>query len=369
MQISAIAIIAILLVLPAMLPTSTLAQCDIVLDKPSVRTTHSEELDVPLAGEGYYIVAEAHGCQQDQSFVAVFEVRDLHGFTEHLSWMSGMLSDEIVVVSPWVPTRGGIFEVRAFMVTDLALPRSLTDTIVGSAEFQDINIPLIVIPYNPDREHESTRFEPYEIRVVAGVNSTVRWVNEDSVSHKVRGVDPQDGVSQPLDIPIFLYPGQFAEHTFSQEGRYAFYDPDSPDRYGYVRVFPKSVLDTYIDIMINGLKDEYSLNSGETAEYSLDLKGFETQCGTWRIVVEKEDDPSNLYYIYEVSGDCFGKWHYKEFAAHYPRFEDERSNYMIPISNTEEGWIKEPGTYRLVVTFVAEGTQKTYTASKEFVVT
>lgn len=367
MQISTIAIIAILLVLSAILPTSTLAQCDIVLDKPSVQTTHHGELDMLLAGEGHYIVAEAHGCQQDQSFVAVFEVRDSRGFTGHLSWVSGMLSDEIVVVSPWVPTRGGIFEVRAFMVTDLALPRSLTDTIVGSAEFQDINVPLIVIPYNPDREHESTRFEPYEIRVVAGVNSTVRWVNEDSVSHKVRGVDPQDGVSQPLDIPIFLYPGQFAEHTFSQEGRYAFYNPDSPDRYGYVRVFPKSVLDTYIDITINGLKDEYSLDAGEPAEYSLDFRGFETQCGKLKAFVQV-DRPSNLSYFYELVGDCFGRWEYREFTAHYPMSETERANYMIPISKTEPA-ISEQGKYRLVVTFVAEGTQKTYTASKEFVVT
>ena len=63
-----------------------------------------------------------------QPFVALIEVRDSSGITVYLAWQTGTLnpSGQIEVGLSWKPEQAGSYEVRTFVISDLASPRVLS---------------------------------------------------------------------------------------------------------------------------------------------------------------------------------------------------------------------------------------------------
>jgi hypothetical protein len=84
--------------------------------------------------------------------------------------------------------------------------------------------------------------------------------------------------------------------------------------------------------------------------------------------VKKVDAPPDQF-NYALGGafDCFGDLHFREFSLDFSTYVDKQS-FIIPLSRTADGWIREPGTYHLIVSFKTDGTSSTYTAAKEFLV-
>lgn len=85
--------------------------------------------------------------------------------------------------------------------------------------------------------------DPEVVTVVVGVNSTVRWVNHDTVPHAIVSdtgyTDPVTGIVfdslQKADAP-FRMPGESFEFTFSEAGRYGYHHEPHPWIQGTVMV-------------------------------------------------------------------------------------------------------------------------------------
>jgi plastocyanin len=123
---------------------------------------------------------------------------------------------------------------------------------------KDVNSPHVVTVVIPEGSamatSEHNNFEPAIIKVVMGVNNTVRWVNQDTVLGSVVA----DNEGDPLffnitntDTPNFdandksgknnyLLPGQFFEFTFTKPGEFGYHSIPHPHKHGTVIVLPAS---------------------------------------------------------------------------------------------------------------------------------
>jgi plastocyanin len=94
-------------------------------------------------------------------------------------------------------------------------------------------------------------FEPATIKLVNGINNTVRWINEQVVPVSIEADDEADplffnATSEHGSFEIndnsgnnnFLMPGQFFEFTFTKPGKFGYHSVPGPDRHGMVVVLP-----------------------------------------------------------------------------------------------------------------------------------
>ena len=104
---------------------------------------------------------------------------------------------------------------------------------------------IVIIPEgssNPNSKHHN--FEPATVTVVIGVNNTVRWINQDTVSSTVRadsGDDPDflkaTDEKRNSERP-FLMPGDAFEYTFTKVGEFGYHSEPHPWKKGTVIVLP-----------------------------------------------------------------------------------------------------------------------------------
>jgi plastocyanin len=102
----------------------------------------------------------------------------------------------------------------------------------------------VIIPEGsslPDSEHNN--FEPETIKVVIGVNNTVRWMNQDSVSSSIRAddkIDPEFYDATHLDenseARLLLNPSETFEFTFTRPGEFGYHSEPHPHKRGIVVV-------------------------------------------------------------------------------------------------------------------------------------
>ncbi|MEO9362651.1 MAG: plastocyanin/azurin family copper-binding protein [Nitrososphaera sp.] len=105
-------------------------------------------------------------------------------------------------------------------------------------------VSTVVIPQNAGIPNSGINFEPQEITVVIGYNSTVRWINRDTVSHFIEASTTDDpafwnatanGTLHPRP-DAFIAPGQDFEFTFEKPGEFGYHG--QPWLLGEVRVLP-----------------------------------------------------------------------------------------------------------------------------------
>jgi plastocyanin len=98
-------------------------------------------------------------------------------------------------------------------------------------------VSIVTIP----REAQDKNFEPSTIKVVIGLNSTVRWINQDSVPYTIASdndyIDPHSGlfsteVRSEEEGGSFVMPGQFFEFTFTKAGEYGYHSVPHPQMHG-----------------------------------------------------------------------------------------------------------------------------------------
>lgn len=116
-------------------------------------------------------------------------------------------------------------------------------------------VSIVTIPENASLESSGRNFEPSPIKVVIGVNNTVRWINQDLVMSSVvadESGDPDfvnatkilcenDDEQNCSVIPgeNMLLPGGIFEHTFTNPGVFDYYSVPHPQMRGTVIVLEK----------------------------------------------------------------------------------------------------------------------------------
>ncbi len=341
------------------------SSCNLETTNPVLKSPSSRVLAEATAGEQFVITTIiSNNCVEDDvPFFALVEVRNSDGTTESLSWQSGVLrgiEDQTEVGVSWVPLRGGDYELRTFAVSNTENPQILT-----AVMSQNITIAtnsdraVIAIPYDPDPSLQQVNFEPSLIRVVIGVNNTVRWTNGDIVSHRLAG----DSIN-PVEFegPAFMYPGYSFEHTFTGAGQFGYVDLEREWMRGVVWVIPREATNAHLEFELGGLKDVYQLGQ-EPVEFTVDISGFETGCGEFGVSVERTNqspDEQPFRYYYGGVFDCFNvAAPYNDVSYHFP-LPEQGPAYEIPINQT--------GTYRVTVSFEADYTSFHYSLTKEFLV-
>ncbi|HEX7032903.1 MAG TPA: plastocyanin/azurin family copper-binding protein [Nitrososphaera sp.] len=88
-------------------------------------------------------------------------------------------------------------------------------------------IPAVIIPEGAGLASSGKSFEPETIKVMIGVNNTVRWINQDRIAHWIRADDQSDPEfynatgGEPGNKMIL--PGESFEYTFTKAGEFGYH--------------------------------------------------------------------------------------------------------------------------------------------------
>jgi plastocyanin len=90
------------------------------------------------------------------------------------------------------------------------------------------NVTLVTIPEGASLASSDKTFEPQIVKVVIGINNTVRWVNEDNTFHRIEPDDYKDPgfvavTTPPDDDANLIPPGEYIEYTFTKAGEYRYH--------------------------------------------------------------------------------------------------------------------------------------------------
>jgi hypothetical protein len=100
----------------------------IQLSEPVLRSD-SSELEPTSAGDQVGIATTLHNNDDKAlSFFVIIEVRDAQGFTTQLNWVEVHLDEgeDAETGISWIPSKTGNYELRAFVLTDIANPLPLS---------------------------------------------------------------------------------------------------------------------------------------------------------------------------------------------------------------------------------------------------
>lgn len=149
-------------------------------------------------------------------YVYIVLIENYSGFTEQLSWASGILiqgQNETVTTSvSWKPEKAEDYTITILVWNDLENPSSF-----DPARTMAVTVsPLVRIIEDSVNPEQVDSYSPKVIKVVLGVNNTVVWLNEDSTGHSVVGAQRE------FDSGL-IQPGQSWSHTFTKAGIYSYH--------------------------------------------------------------------------------------------------------------------------------------------------
>lgn len=142
----------------------------------------------------------------------------------------------------------------AIIILYFALSAPLSTDTGVMASPNNNGISMVVIPKTNVAE---TNYEPEVIKVVIGINNTVRWMNQDITSHSVRADDEGDPDFRSAMQDNFLSPGETFEYTFTKPGVFGYHGVPHPWMHGTVVVLELGSSDeVYKKIVEDTLKQE-----------------------------------------------------------------------------------------------------------------
>lgn len=196
--------------------------------------------------------------------------------------------------------------------------------------------------------------------MILGVNDTIKWANVDTISHRLIGEKTRP-FSESLDFhrDVFIYPGQSLVYSFATTGVFEYRDLDIPGMRALVQIFPSDSINANLQISIAGLRDEFRL--GEPVQFTVNIEGYETGCGTFDVLVEKIDASTHGAPFSWKTGTSFDSEvnaPFRQISEHFPDPYWDVQPFSPPINQT--------GTYRVTAQF--EGTLVSSTSVKEFTV-
>jgi parallel beta-helix repeat protein len=108
---------------------SVAISCNLELSGLDLISQSSGSINRPRTGEQFVITATvSNPCPERQDFVALVEVRNFKGVTEHLSWQIGELSGSTRrdIGVQWMAQDAGTYELRTFAISSLDNPRIIS---------------------------------------------------------------------------------------------------------------------------------------------------------------------------------------------------------------------------------------------------
>lgn len=98
-------------------------------------------------------------------------------------------------------------------------------------------VSAVVIPEGTSLLDSGKTFDPQVIRVVIGLNNTVRWTNQDIAANwiEANSYDDPDFANATL-TPRLIHPGESFEYTFNKVGEFGYHG--KPHQLGTVIVLP-----------------------------------------------------------------------------------------------------------------------------------
>lgn len=139
-----------------------------------------------------------------------------------------------------LPVLTGLGTGIAFIISFILFSPLLPDDVTAR------EVATVVIPDGASLESNPDFFVPKVIKVMIGVNNTVRWVSQDEVPHDIASNtdyrDPYSGrfntyASADL-LGGFIMPGETYEFTFTKPGEYPYHGEPHPWMQGTVIVLP-----------------------------------------------------------------------------------------------------------------------------------
>ena len=139
-----------------------------------------------------------------------------------------------------LPVAAGLATGIAFIVIFISLSPLLPNVVTAH------EVAIVVIPEGASLESNPEFFVPEVIKVMIGVNNTVRWVSQDTVPH---GIVADSGYRDPYSgsfdtyasadlLGGFIMPGESYEFTFNEPGEYPYHGEPHPWMQGTVIVMP-----------------------------------------------------------------------------------------------------------------------------------
>lgn len=116
------------------------------------------------------------------------------------------------------------------------------------------NISTVTIPNDSFNQDKNLNFEPDHLVVVRGVNSTVRWINEDDVPNFLEADNKDDPLFSNATSASILFPGKSFNFTFTKIGDFGVHGKVHPWLHGWVLVLPQTSENATQTVVLNSSK-------------------------------------------------------------------------------------------------------------------
>lgn len=132
-----------------------------------------------------------------------------------------------------------------FQVDDVDVNKLREDILKATVKIDQV-VTVIIPERSSLRDSERNNFEPAIIKVVIGVNSTVRWSNQDITGHSIVADDKSDPdfydatADDEGGAKELLNPSETFEFTFTKAGEFGYHSEPHPWMRGTVIVLPES---------------------------------------------------------------------------------------------------------------------------------
>ncbi len=163
-------------------------------------------------------------------------------------------------------------------------------------------VTTVIIPKGAEDQSSGKNYDPQYIRVIIGVNNTVRWINDGHTMNSVVADNSSDpdfynmtnrfsAVMENAKMPNFLKPGESFEYTFTKPGYFGYHGVPHPWQRGWVLVLTSDQSDKqipeHVDLGASGLFDTYAV--GQKIDFTIELSGYGITCTIPDIVIQKDD--------------------------------------------------------------------------------
>lgn len=115
---------------------------------------------------------------------------------------------------------------------------------------QSSQISTVIIPQGAGDPSSGKNYEPQYIRVIIGVNNTVKWINDDIATSSIFADNQNDpdffnATNTQTNLPNYklpnnLRPGESFEYVFTHVGYFGYHSEPHPWMRGWVTVLPPS---------------------------------------------------------------------------------------------------------------------------------
>lgn len=163
-------------------------------------------------------------------------------------------------------------------------------------------VTTVIIPQGAEDQSSGKNYDPQYIRVIIGVNNTVKWINDGHTMNSIVADNSSDpdfydvtnrfsAIMGNAKMPNFLKPGESFEYTFTKPGYFGYHGEPHPWQRGWILVLTPDQSDKqipeHIDLGASGLHDTYAV--GQKIDFTIELSGYGITCPVPNVVIQRPD--------------------------------------------------------------------------------